>query len=221
MSVADTIILSVMLLSGLLALMRGLTREVFSILAWVLALLAAVLLFDAIAPGLRKLVGQAPAVDIIVAGALFVGALLVLSFFSDRVYQKIHGPQSGPIDRTLGFIFGLTRGVAIIAIGYWFLSWTLERDTEPQWAKASRLMPIIKSVIPAIDGAVAIVSDEEKKKAPAKKSQKPKSPAKKKSAAAKPSGSATKPSGTSEKDVGYSQTDRRALDQLYETTTQN
>jgi membrane protein required for colicin V production len=223
-SVADAIILSVMLLSGLLALMRGLTRELFSIIAWVLALLTAVLLVDALSPGLRKVLGGAPVFDILVAGVLFVAALLVLSFFSDRIYQKIHGPQSGPIDRTLGFVFGLARGVAIIAIGYWFLSWTLDGDKEPKWAETSRLMPIVKSVMPAIDGAVAIVSDEEPKRGASKKPDKPKA----KSAKPAASGSGSGGSGTAaktpektEEDTGYSQSDRRALDQLYETTTQN
>ncbi|MCL5775607.1 CvpA family protein [Limibaculum sp. FT325] len=124
-TLVDGGVAAVTLVSGLLAYSRGVTREIFAIGGWIIAALAAFYL----APMLEPLMREAPVVgpilekscifSMIAAFTLIVAfTLLILSVFTPLASSLVLGSPLAPVDRVLGFVFGIARGLLLIAIAY-------------------------------------------------------------------------------------------------------
>lgn len=146
----DFILIGIMLLSGLLALMRGFTREVLSLVAWGVAAVAA---YFAIKQ--PKLIDMAmtnvPYLDkeilakIGVGAAAFIIVLIVVSVISVKISDYVVDSAAGAFDRTLGFVYGLARGFVFIAIAYLFYGWLLPFDKQETWVRTAMSLPLVKS----------------------------------------------------------------------------
>jgi len=122
-TVVDAGVAVITLLSGMLAYSRGFTREMFAIGGWAAAAVAAFYL----APVLEPLIREAPVVgsylaascviSMIVAFTIVVAAaLLILSMFTPLVSGLVLDSMLAPIDRMFGFLFGVLRGLVLIAV---------------------------------------------------------------------------------------------------------
>ncbi len=144
----DLILIGIMLLSGVLALMRGFTREVLSLAAWALAALAAYFaikqpnLIDLVLPYVDK-----PVLAQIAVGAVaFLVVLIVVSVIMVRISDLVVDSSAGAFDRSLGFIYGLARGLVLVAIAYLFYGWLLPYDKQDPWVRDAKSLPVIKTV---------------------------------------------------------------------------
>jgi membrane protein required for colicin V production len=144
----DLILLGIMLISGLLALMRGFTREVLSLVSWALATVAAYfawqqrLGFDFIMP----YVNNDKIALAIAAAVAFLVVLIVVSIISVKISDSVVESSVGAFDRTLGFIFGVGRGLVLVALAYMFYSWSQPPDKHEDWIRNAQTLPIIQSV---------------------------------------------------------------------------
>lgn len=118
----DLTVAGLMLVSGLLALMRGFTREITSLVAWGAAGAAA-----AVAAFTPELVTQAQnyvseewLARAAVGGGVFIIVLIILSLISIRFTDWLLDSSPGAFDRTLGFFYGLARGLLLVVILYSF-----------------------------------------------------------------------------------------------------
>jgi len=144
----DLILAGIMIISGLLALMRGFTREVLSLIAWGAAAVAAYFAIHS-----RELVGMAgqylqPEIvaKIAVGGAVFLVVLIVVSLISVKLSDVVVDSAAGAFDRTLGFFYGLGRGLVLVVIAYLFYGWLIPIDRQEDWVKNARSLPVIQSV---------------------------------------------------------------------------
>jgi membrane protein required for colicin V production len=123
--VTDAVVLVILAISAFLAYSRGLTREALAIGGWIAAAFASFFL----APFVEPLVREIPVVgdflrssctlSVLAAFALVFGAVLVLlSVFTPIVSGLVLESALGPIDRGLGFLFGVARGVVLVAVLY-------------------------------------------------------------------------------------------------------
>ncbi len=144
----DAILLGIALISGMLAMYRGLTREVLSILSWALAAGAAVvfgLFYRHIANDLAISLG----IDKTIALALclillFLVILIVVHFITSKFSDTVLDSRVGALDRTLGFIFGLGRGFILVVILYFFGSFLEPKvENHPKWVTESLSLPYI------------------------------------------------------------------------------
>ncbi len=124
-TIVDGGVAVITILSGLLAYSRGFTREIFAIGGWIVAALAAFYLAPLVEPLIREL----PAVgdffrsncliSMIAAFSLVVAAgLLVLSVFTPIFSAAVLDSPLAPVDRVLGFLFGIVRAGVLLAVGY-------------------------------------------------------------------------------------------------------
>lgn len=120
MNWVDFAVLGVLAVSGILAFMRGFVREVLGIGAWVGAGIVTVWGFAPARRHLAGLLGQLPpwAGDVITLAILFFGSLVILTLIAHWIGSIIRGSGLGGIDRTLGLIFGLGRGAALVLVAY-------------------------------------------------------------------------------------------------------
>jgi membrane protein required for colicin V production len=121
----DAIVAAVTLVSGFLAYSRGFTREVFAIGGWVLAAVVALYLAPLVAPLVAEIpwlgdkLADSCLILMIVAFSLVVAlALLVLAVFTPIFASVVLESALGPVDRVLGFLFGIARGLLLVAVAY-------------------------------------------------------------------------------------------------------
>ena len=121
----DAAVALITLLSAVLAYTRGLTRELFAIGGWILAGFAAFYFAPIVEPLIREapviggFLASSCVISMITAFSLVVAvALLILAVFTPIFSSIILESAVGPLDRVLGFLFGVLRGVVLIAVAY-------------------------------------------------------------------------------------------------------
>jgi membrane protein required for colicin V production len=158
----DFIVLGILIISALFGLMRGLTREIFSIVGWTAAVLAVIFGFHPLQPITQDFIHNPQLADFITALLLFAGTLIVVSIFTHMLSSLIHKSRTlGATDRSLGFIFGLLRGGLIICLLYLLYSVTVPNLVDqPAWIKNARSQPLIRQGVEWIKSMLAATSHE-------------------------------------------------------------
>jgi membrane protein required for colicin V production len=145
-TILDIALLAVMLLSGLLAMIRGFMREILSIAAWAAAAVATLLAFPRLVPVVyptyfnNEWVAKGA-----VAGGVFLGTLLIVSIITVRISDMILDSRIGALDRTLGFLFGLGRGLVIVVVAYLFFDWLVPQKSQPKWVSDAKSKVVLQS----------------------------------------------------------------------------
>ena len=143
-SILDLAVIGVVLISALLAAVRGFTREVLAIFAWVAAAAAAWFLHPLLLPYAKQHISN-PTVALVAAlGGIFLVTLIMVSVITVKVSDLILDSRIGALDRTLGFVFGAARGLLICVIGWVFLAW-LVQGKMPEWATAAKTRPMLEN----------------------------------------------------------------------------
>ncbi len=113
----------VVVVSALLAYSRGLVREGMAIAGWIVAALAAFALAPVAEPLVREIpylgdiLGDSCELSVVAAFAIvFALALLVVSLFTPLLSGAIRESALGSVDQALGFLFGVARGVLLVAV---------------------------------------------------------------------------------------------------------
>ncbi|MGI8525721.1 MAG: CvpA family protein [Pseudolabrys sp.] len=142
----DILLLVVMLISGLLAMIRGFMREILSIAAWAISAVAAIYFAGRLAPIVKSNinVGDTPA-NAIAAAAVFLLVLLLVSVVTVRISDMILDSRVGALDRTLGFLFGLARGLIIVVVAFLFFVWLVPDRSQPDWVKSAKSKVVLQS----------------------------------------------------------------------------
>jgi len=140
----DTAVIAIILLSGGLAFLRGFTREILSLLAWLGAAVISYFAFPYIRPMGEAFISPSWLADGVSALGAFIPALIVLWILSHAISQKVKGSRVGALDHTLGFIFGLARGAVLVAILFLGLGWLVPlQPTPPDWVGKARTLPLV------------------------------------------------------------------------------
>jgi membrane protein required for colicin V production len=134
----DIVLIVVMLVSGLLAMVRGFMREVLSITAWVLAAAATLYLYSRLLPYAKQYFNNDIVAAVAVIGGVFLVTLLVVSVLTIRVSDMVLDSRVGALDRTLGFLFGLGRGLIIVVVAFEFFTWLVPDRSQPDWVKSAK-----------------------------------------------------------------------------------
>ena len=143
-SVLDLVVIGIVLISALLAAVRGFTREVLAIVAWVVAAAAAWYLHPAALPIAQQYISSNTVALVASIGGIFIITLIIVSIITVQISDLILDSRIGALDRTLGLFFGAARGFLICVIGWAFLGWLLQ-GKEPEWAASSRTRPAMEN----------------------------------------------------------------------------
>jgi membrane protein required for colicin V production len=139
MNPLDLGVIAVVVLSAIFAFARGFVREALSIVAWVgaaaITLYGFNLVYALIDPHVHN-----PLLSQVIAGfGLFVVSLVVLTIITGFLARMVRSSGLSPIDRTLGFIFGLARGALLVCLAYLLLDLTLPQQSDrPVWIREAK-----------------------------------------------------------------------------------
>ncbi len=152
MTWVDGVILGGLAISGLLAFMRGFVHEVLGLAAWIGAAALAVWANPRILPTFERWLHNQPGLAQLVAfGVVFVAALIVLLFICHAIGRAVRRSPFGGLDRSLGLLFGLARGAALVVLAYMIAGIAVPVDRWPEPVVTARAMPL------AYKGAVWVV----------------------------------------------------------------
>ena len=150
LTLLDIILLVVMLISGILAMVRGFMREVLSIASWAAAALLTVYAYPKLLPMAKQYVANDMAASAVVIGGVFLGTLLVVSVITIKISDMILDSRVGALDRTLGFLFGLARGLLIVVVAFLFFVWLVPERSQPDWVKNAKSRAVLENTGKAI-----------------------------------------------------------------------
>jgi membrane protein required for colicin V production len=143
-TILDLVLLGVMLVSGLLAMVRGFMREILSIAAWGAAALVTLYSFSKLLPTAKTyFTNDTIAAAVVVAGT-FIGTLIIVSVITVRISDMILDSRIGALDRTLGFLFGLGRGLLIVVVAFLFFTWLVPEKQRPDWVTSAKSRTVLQ-----------------------------------------------------------------------------
>lgn len=145
----DGILIVIMLISALLAMVRGFSREVLSIVSWVVAAVAALMFYKLAGSAIASVIPSIPENELVRGGiggaAVFLVVLIIVSYLTMLLADMIIDSRIGVLDRTLGFIFGAARGALLVIVALMGFLW-LANESEPEWIAEAKSKPMLVSI---------------------------------------------------------------------------
>ncbi len=141
----DYAIIAVLLVSASLSLIRGFTKEVLSITGWIVSGYAAIFF----GPSVKPLLANYVKIDWVVNGGamliVFLVTLIAFSIGGGFIAKSMKASPLGPLDRTMGIIFGGLRGVFIVCMAYLGVSAVIPESDHPAFIKDAKLRPMLQT----------------------------------------------------------------------------
>lgn len=124
-TIVDGVVAAIVVVSALLAYSRGFVREAMAIAGWIGAAVLAFMFAPQVEPLIREIpvvgdfIGDSCELGIIAAFAAVVAvSLVVVSVFTPLFSSMIQRSALGGLDQGLGFLFGVFRGVLLVAVAF-------------------------------------------------------------------------------------------------------
>lgn len=173
----DAALLAIVAISGLVAMYRGFTREVLSILSWVVAGLALLYFIGSHRDLAEKVAMQFSnpvqtvhvyIAQVAIGAIIFLFVLIVVHLITSHISDTILDSRVGAIDRILGLGFGVLRGFVLVVIPYMFavsfvckdgatraLSQGCQRGELPRWVEDARSLGMISQTSGTLYGILS------------------------------------------------------------------
>lgn len=163
--ITDIIIVVILLFSAIIAFMRGFVKEVLTIFSLVGASFAAFLWGNSLSPTVKEMTlsmaegeknlvwGLIPHeifVMVVAYGLIFILVFIAFSVLSHFIGKAVQGVGLGALDRTLGFAFGVIRGLIILALINVPVMALLGTSDKPEWLKDAKTMILVDKTSAAI-----------------------------------------------------------------------
>ncbi len=143
-TIIDAVIIAIVAISAIVAFFRGFISEALSLAVWILAFMGAVFYYQDVAVFLPKVFGNSVSIlnsdnsifgDLISFAITFIGLLIILGLVNLLITFILRRMNISWPDRLLGAIFGLLRGMFIVAIISLFVIESPLKNT-PYWENA-------------------------------------------------------------------------------------
>ncbi|PSM17126.1 MULTISPECIES: CvpA family protein [Nitratireductor] len=141
----DGILIGFTLVSAVLAMVRGFSREILSIASWAAAAAAAYFFYPLVLPYVTPYIDNAQIALAAAAAIVFFVALIVVSVITMKIADFIIDSRVGALDRTLGFVYGAARGILVIAVALLFFNW-LVGENRPTWVAQAKSLPLLEGI---------------------------------------------------------------------------
>lgn len=159
-SYLDLAVIAIVLVSALLSMLRGFSREVLAIASWVAAAAAAyyfVFKYPIVTPYVEPYIHKQVFAQAAAAAIVFFVTLILVSLITVRISDAILDSKIGALDRTLGFAFGVARGFLLAVVAFAIFNWLVSDKQQPEWAKDAKTRPILTATA---DKIVALLPED-------------------------------------------------------------
>lgn len=144
MTLLDIVVVAIIGLSGLVAVLRGMLQETFSLSGWILAGIAAFFGLPYVSPFTRDLLPWPLVADIAAAAGIFIIVLIIITIITANLAERMKSSRFGTLDRSLGLLYGLGRGYVLAALFYLLLIFIFSAKNLPNWIEEARTRPVLE-----------------------------------------------------------------------------
>lgn len=162
--ILDIAVAAALLISCIIAVLRGFIREILTIAGAVGGAVAAFYAGPLASPVVRGWLGvEKPAegetakklfdvipytavADALAYGGIFISVVIVLSVISHFLAKGAKAAGLGPIDRLFGLLFGAARAALIVALLYLPVYLFVEKETRDEWFTGSRVYAPVETM---------------------------------------------------------------------------
>jgi len=143
----DYIVLGLLLLSALVGFGRGAAREVVAMFALLGGALAAVFGLNHVLVVADKIIHPHWLAIAAALIGIFLAAFIVLRLAGAVLVRRIHGTNVlGALDRTIGLLIGLVRGLIVLGALYLMFIAATPADLQPRWITRAQTWPLAKTM---------------------------------------------------------------------------
>lgn len=140
----DVAVLLIVGISGLLALVRGATREALTMAAWVGALVVAYYGFGYVRELAQKTIEVRWIADLVALMVVFVVPLIAFKTVASVLSDHVADGGFSMADRLVGMAFGVARGAVIVCALYLAVGLLIEPEEQPGWITRAALLPYVQ-----------------------------------------------------------------------------
>lgn len=144
-SYLDLALIAIVLVSALLSMVRGFTREILAIASWAAAFAAAYVFYPQLMPYLGEYIHKEALAVAASVAIIFFGTLIIVSILTVRLSDAILDSKVGALDRTLGFFFGALRGFALGVIAFMLFNYLIQQKAPPEWVANAKTRPLLQA----------------------------------------------------------------------------
>lgn len=150
MTALDIIVLFLLGSGAIFGFLRGFVQEVLSMIAWVLIIIAVRILHAPATAALSEAVSSESAAAVLAFLAIVIVIYALGKWISKSIGAKSRKSVLGPIDRVLGFGFGLLKGLIIATLIFLLFVMGYEMffgsgEKRPDWMTQSRTYPLLNA----------------------------------------------------------------------------
>jgi len=146
MTALDGLVILIIFLSAFLAMVRGFSREFLSLLSWILAGASIYFFYKPTLPLLERYISSHTVALAVTVVMLFLVSLIIISAITMKLADIIIDSRIGALDRTLGLVFGIMRGLLILAVAILFLNGLIKTPDQPGWIAHARTKPMLDAL---------------------------------------------------------------------------
>jgi membrane protein required for colicin V production len=138
----DLIVLAVLLVSAAIGFIRGATTELFSVVAFIAAVIAAILILPLSTPLAHRFIATGWMAKSAALLVVFLIVYVILRVAGSIIARKIHSTRLGVLDRAVGVGFGLVRALVILGVFNIVFHAATPPERTPKWVLDAKLYPL-------------------------------------------------------------------------------
>ena len=147
LNIFDVIVIFVLGFSALISFFRGFLREVFSLGAWLGAGIITLYAYPSVAELLGKQINNPLIANGFASMGTFIGSLIIISIFASLMLKYLKpSTEVGMVDNSLGLVFGVLRGMLLVAIGFYMMSLFIKPSDYPEWVAHAFTRPHVEKM---------------------------------------------------------------------------
>ena len=154
MNSLDIAILIIVAISALIALGRGLIKEVLSIIGWVLAIIAVIYLMPMCTPFAEKYIENSSAAAVATASGIVILFFIIWIILTSKIIGSIRKSKLSGLDRVLGLFFGIFRAFLLVVLVYILINWMVPKENQAKVMQESKYFNIAGSFAKPIEDLI-------------------------------------------------------------------
>lgn len=150
----DVVFLVIVGVSALVAIARGVTKELLSIIGWVLAGVSVYYLLPVVDPIMKKYIASEVLSGLVSGMVILIMFCIFWVLAADKISTQIRFSKLSALDRILGFIFGIFRGVVIVILLQIMISSLIPEESQKGVFSESRYFKLAGDAAGPIKGLI-------------------------------------------------------------------
>lgn len=160
----DIVILTIVSISSLFGLYKGMIQIVINFLGFVASIFVAILLYPKVKVVFSSYFNNDLIISIASGVSAYIFSLIVFAFICSSLVMMVSVISQGWLDRLLGIVAGFIRGILISVILFWVLAlfvtrayskaesaedlvFNISQDDHPEWLKTAIITPYLESIL--------------------------------------------------------------------------